>query len=254
MCIRDSLLSSPNRNYTQLLANLRSALPSTSVEVKCSGKSLKLGVKTIVDFRAAQHFLSARNISLHTSALPEEREVKIVIQGIPYHTSSDAIVQELTTLGYSPTAVSVLHAGKGDNKHPVNSFLVKLLKSGNFEDVYSLQTLLHLRVTVRSFDPRPGPAQCFNCQGFGPSSLFCHAPPRCVQWGDPHRGCDKPRVPGYIPYCCNCKGAHPASHWGCLKSVSYTHLDVYKRQTRRCAPGRADRCCLSASIYLVQPR
>ena len=34
------------------------------------------------------------------------------------------------------------------------------------------------------------------------------------------------------------------------KAVSYTHLDVYKRQ----APGRADRCCLSASIYLIQPR
>ena len=142
-----------NRNYTQLLANLRSALPSTSVEAKCSGKSLKLGVKSIVDFRAVQHFLSARNISFHTFALPEEREVKIVIQGIPHHTSSDAIVQELTTLGYTPTAVSVLHAGKGDSKHPVNSFLVKLLKTGNFEEVYGLQTLLHLRVTIRSFDP-----------------------------------------------------------------------------------------------------
>ena len=128
-----------NRNYTQLLANLRSALPSTSVEAKCSGKSLKLVVKSIVDFRAVQHFLSARNISFHTFALPEEREVKIVIQGIPYHTPSDAIVQELTSLGYTPTAVSVLHAGKGDNKHPVNTFLVKLLKTGNFEEVYGLQ-------------------------------------------------------------------------------------------------------------------
>ena len=86
-------------------------------------------------------------------------------------------------------------------------------------------------MTVRSFDPRPGPAQCFNCQGFGHSSLFCHAPPRCVRCGGPHRGCDKPRVPGFVPYCCNCKGAHPASYRGCVKYIEA------ERQQRSARPG-----------------
>ena len=84
--------------------------------------------------RQVQQFLTERKISFHTFALPSEREIKIVLSGLPSWTAPDAIRQELVTLGYSPTAVSVLRVGKGEDRRPVNSFLVKLLKVGQFEE------------------------------------------------------------------------------------------------------------------------
>ena len=74
---------------------------------------------------------------------------------------------------------------------------------------------------VRTFDPRPGPSQCFNCQRFGHSSLFCHQPPRCVRCAEPHRGCDKP-LTWFTAKCCNCDGAHPANYRGCPTFIAAT--------------------------------
>ena len=114
-----------NRNYTQLLRSISLALPSVKVEARCQGASLKLATATIPDFRSVQSFLTERKISFHTFALPSEREIKVVLSGIPSFTDTDAIRQELVALGYAPTAVSVLHVGKGEDRRPVNSFLVK---------------------------------------------------------------------------------------------------------------------------------
>ena len=114
-----------NRNYSDLLRSISRALPSVKVEARCQGASLKLATATIPDFRSVQSFLTERKISFHTFALPSEREIKVVLSGIPSFTETDAIRQELVALGYAPTAVSVLHVGKGDDRRPVNSFLVK---------------------------------------------------------------------------------------------------------------------------------
>ena len=82
-------------NCSQILSAIRSALSSTPVEAKCSGNSLKLVVKSTTDFRVVQNYLRARKISFHTFAPPEEREVKVVFQGIPYHIFSDTNIRNL---------------------------------------------------------------------------------------------------------------------------------------------------------------
>lgn len=55
-------------------------------------------------------------------------------------------------LTYFPTSVINLST-------PVNSFIVKLKKTGSYESISPLQDLLYLQIKVRSFDRRPGPSQ-----------------------------------------------------------------------------------------------
>ena len=97
-----------NRNYREILRSLQNLLPSAKLEARCQGASLRIAATTVPDFRSVQQFLTDRKISFHTFALPSEREIKVVLSGLPSWTAPDTIRQELVALGYSPTAVSVL--------------------------------------------------------------------------------------------------------------------------------------------------
>ena len=103
--------------------------------------------------------------------MTEEKELKVEIIGIPADVPIADINAELTDLGYTIHSITPLFSlGK---KVARNAFLVKLRKAGQYETIYNLNSLFHLRVRVQAFESRPGP-----------------------------------------------------------KPVSYTHLDVYKRQVQ----------------------
>lgn len=199
------------RDWVQLLRKLQTSIPSGLVDAKSQGHSIRIFSKSVEDFRFIQRTLTTWQIAFHTFPLPEEREIKVVVSGVPADTDPLLVQEELERLGYSPTSVTLLRTRE---KFPVNSFLVKLRKVGPFQTIYRLTTFLYLRVQVRAFNARPGPPQCFSCQRYGHSSSFCHLPPRCVACGGEHRGgCQKPRETPAT--CCNCAGTHPANYRGC---------------------------------------
>ena len=43
-----------------------------------------------------------------------------------------------------------------------------------FQTIYQVDSLFYLRVKVSAFESRPGPKQCYNCQRYGRSSIYCH--------------------------------------------------------------------------------
>lgn len=87
--------------------------------------------------------------------LHEEREIKLVIEGIIFRTPCDTIKEEFATLSYFPTSVSALSIAR---KQPVNSFLIKLRETSNYESTFHLHLFLYIRVRVISFDLLPGPS------------------------------------------------------------------------------------------------
>lgn len=100
-----------NWNYAKLLQYLCNALYLVKIEAKYPGSLLKILVSTFSDFRTIQDLLTKEQVSFQTFALPQEREIKVVLSGIPSHTFPKYIRQKLVALGYSPTAVPILHVG-----------------------------------------------------------------------------------------------------------------------------------------------
>ena len=93
-----------------------------------------------------QDFLSDLQNSFHTFTLFGERETKVVNSGISSlitsSKSSSRVVCADCRVGPS--------CWKRRGKKSVNSFLDKLLRSGQFEEMYGLQSFAHLRLRVSS--------------------------------------------------------------------------------------------------------
>ena len=128
---------------------------------------------------------------------------------------------------------------------PRNAFLVKILKVGNFQAIYQVDSLFYLRVKVSAFESRPGPKQCYNCQRYGHSSIYCHYPTRCIRCGEGHHKGDCPRERTATATCANCREPHPASSRQCkhyhdaLKRITKAHKPTPPAPKKPSAPASA---------------
>lgn len=223
------LLDAP-KNWRDISRKLNLA-SNGNLEVSCRGNNFRILPKTIDAFRRIQATLLQEKINFHTFALPSEKEVKVVLKGIPYTTPTDEIISELETRGFSPTSCTPITNAQ---KKAVNVFLISLKRTPNVKDVYNIVDMFYIKVTVDNFNPRPGIAQCYNCQRFGHSSLNCHLPPRCVKCAGNHDRTQCTKLRETAPKCANCGGEHPSSYRGC--SAYAEHFNRVRGANQRRAP------------------
>jgi hypothetical protein len=98
-------------------------------------------------------------------------------------------------------------------KYPV--FIVNFQPSSDVSEVLQIRKLCHCIIRWEKYKNIKPVHQCFNCQSFGHSSIFCGKPPKCVMCEQTHakQECKKPiDLP---PKCVNCGGAHPANFTDC---------------------------------------
>ncbi|GIY71195.1 nucleic-acid-binding protein from transposon X-element [Caerostris darwini] len=138
--------------------------------------------------------------------LQKDRPIKVVIRGLPGHTPVEDIE---------------IWNSQFDRKQETSS---------KTEEIYSLSTLLGLRVSVESYRGQPGPSVCWNCQGYFHSSEVCRLPTRCVKCAGPHRA-KKCTLPLDQPLLCsNCGGAHAANWRGCPRMPKPAQKSGAKKQ------------------------
>ncbi len=68
---------------------------------KFSQNNIKLQAADSNIFRSVQTIMGSANILFHTFSLPAERQLKVLLRGIPSHYSEDSVRSELELLGYS---------------------------------------------------------------------------------------------------------------------------------------------------------
>lgn len=141
-----------NEAYARILRDIWDQLQKTALEAKVQGNNVKIIPTSSDSFRFIQSYLQQRNTFFHTFAVPDERELKVVLEGVPYATPTNDVHAELLALFFFSTSVSLLHVAK---KRFVNSFLIKLRKIGFLKKIYEVGHLLYLRVCVMNFDTRP---------------------------------------------------------------------------------------------------
>ena len=202
------------------------------IDIYHQGKLLRIKTRTPDEFRFVQKTLIDSNVQFHTFGLHQEKEIKITIRGIPYDVAPTNIIEELESLGFTPTSCIPL---VDRQKRKVNVFFIKLKKVGDYQLIYSLRELLCLRIEVSRYNTPTGPPQCYNCQRYG------HTGPLCVRCGEGHPKGSCTKDPNTDAKCANCKQNHPANWRGCEHYQSALERKQEMEEIRHRNPTRPQR-------------
>jgi hypothetical protein len=202
-------------------------------DAKFQGDKLHVMCFNVDAFRKLQRVLSSRKVHFHTFTLREEAELTATLRGVHHSTDPAMIADELKRRGFEASFVKALPRRSNGSSQPTNTFLLKVKKTGRWEDLWKVDHLLGVRVTIDPFEHGDSVPQCYRCQRFGHSSRNCNLPSRCVKCAGDHEARDCRRAREDAAKCCNCGGPHVASWRGCK-----AHQDAVKAKLRREAQSR----------------
>ncbi|GBN75378.1 hypothetical protein AVEN_8063-2-1, partial [Araneus ventricosus] len=151
------------------------------------------------------------------SEAPTERPIKIVIKGVPPDHSREKITQELESLNYKVLRINHLRNFRLKTLHPI--VLVELEKTPNVEEIFKINKVNLLKVTIEAYRRKQRATMRFSCSDFYHSARNCKRKPRCIKCNGSHetRNCDIKTIIEN-PSCMNCnENGHLASWRGCPK-------------------------------------
>lgn len=229
--------------------------------IKKSG-DVTVKASSIEDYQLLREQLRAAKVEFHTFATTEERQLRYVIRGLHASTDVNDIKSDLAEQGIAVLEVRQLQKTEVDDKGrrqlwPL--FLVATRALDARQKLVNLQFVLRCRITVESFrGDRQRVRMCYQCQGFGHSSLYCNSAPRCFRCAWAHRTRDCDRSTNTTTKCCHCDGPHRATSKLCPVYQRATNNNATPRQrvssmtsARPSAPAPAvPRASISASSRL----
>lgn len=175
---------------------------------------IKIQPETTEDYRKLTKHFDNEKIEYHTYQLLQDKELKIVIRGLPYSTITDEIKDDLEEKGFNPTRITQM--SHKITKAPMPLFLIALPRSN--KDIYKITNILGLSISIENLKVTGQIAQCYRCQKFGHTQSFCTAAIKCVKCGEGHRAAECIRIKEKDkPTCANCGNDHVASYRGCPK-------------------------------------
>ncbi|CAH0559326.1 unnamed protein product [Brassicogethes aeneus] len=203
---------------------------------------IKIFPMTENDHRGITKKLNNDKIPYHCFTLPSQRQLHVVVRGIPSDIPLEEVKADLVSQGLNITAISHMTNKATKKKYPMVLIQVPREQS----HVYEVRYVCNLVVRVEAQRAKSGVSQCHRCQRFGHAQNLCAAPPECVRCGEGHlaKECQKSRDTPAV--CANCGGSHPASYRGCPKFPKPTHIQAPKATptstgTQPSAPGRGGR-------------
>jgi hypothetical protein len=181
--------------------------------------SASLRMSTPEDYRAICRLVEGTpDLKGHWYPLKEDRERRIVIQGIPLGIGGAEVAQELTEQGVcAPEHLLSVRRLKNKEGRETTSVVVSLPFKAETKGVYHIQTLFSCKVEARAWTAGRPVQQCFRCQRVGHASRHCSHTPRCVKCAGTHEAASCPKGKDEPPKCVNCSGAHSANYRGCPK-------------------------------------
>ncbi|CAH2092448.1 unnamed protein product [Euphydryas editha] len=156
---------------------------------RSTAQGIRVQVQDSETHRRLSTLLRSEKIAYHTYALDDEKQLRIVIPGLPAELETEV-------RSYSTTSK------------------VRNFQSGRYTGCATLNTTSPPQPRNRGL-----PGQCHNCQLYGYSTRNFHGSPRCVKCLDDHDTKDCPRKvpdPENPPSCVLCKTqGHLAKYRGC---------------------------------------
>ncbi|CAH2097931.1 unnamed protein product [Euphydryas editha] len=201
---------------------------------RSTAQGIRVLVQDSTTHRRLTAFLRLEGISFHTYALEEEKQLRVVIRGVPKEIPVSSITEDLNRQNLPAREVHRMYHPR--TKLPYDLVLVVLDLSPEGKGIFAITKVCQLSgIQVEVPKNRGAPGQCHRCQLYGHSARHCHAKPRCVKCTGDHGTSDCPRKardPEIPPSCvlCNTQG-HPANYRGCSKAP--------KRSSKKAQPSRS---------------
>ncbi|CAK1596938.1 unnamed protein product [Parnassius mnemosyne] len=190
-------------------------------KVHNGGQGIRIHVSTTDDFRALTAHLKVQKLSFHTYALAEERNLRVVVRGLPKELETEHILSDLKSQNLPVREVHRMHHPT-DKKRYLDLCLVILDLSPEGKEIYNIRRICNLTgITVEAPRNRGIVGQCHRCQLYGHSAKNCYAKPRCVKCLGDHGTPECTRTPESEgpPSCVLCgEAGHPANYRGCTKA------------------------------------
>lgn len=164
--------------------------------------------------------LKEQTIGHHTYQLEDEKDIKVVIRGLPSNTIDTDITNDLLHDNISVKNIYQMKRTIDGTKKNLPLFIVTLNKKDpNSKKIYNVRYINSLKVTIEDYKKSNKPVQCHRCQDYFHGQSQCRHPPRCVKCAGNHltKECTKPRE--QPAKCCHCNGEHPANFTGCAKYI-----------------------------------
>jgi hypothetical protein len=212
------------KDYAGIMALLVKATRG-SYQLSTSKDAFRIRCKEVSTYNEIHSYFKQNDLLFYTYPSEEQRQAKLVLRGLNATIPIEEIERDLVAQGVKVMGVrQLLHrdGGLDDGSPEVEGwsrrmplFVVTVPHHEPGTPIHLVTEVCHHRVSVEKYRGVSGPRQCFNCQFFGHSSVFCHLPPVCFKCAGNHPSAQC-RKPANVPATCsNCKGDHTASYRGC---------------------------------------
>jgi len=162
--------------WKNVATKLMTAVPIESITVKSfRNDSVKIQCTDTDMFRIVQKYFNNTQTEFFTFPSPDEKILKVVIRGLPTVISDTELAEELVSKDYE--VITVRQFVKAGVKLPL--YMVSLSNNPASKSIFNEPSLFYIAVKVEAYKAT-NPAQCFKCQRFCHSSIYCGFTPRCV--------------------------------------------------------------------------
>ncbi|GFW42970.1 probable RNA-directed DNA polymerase from transposon X-element [Trichonephila clavipes] len=212
-------------NATELLDQL-GKFCDTPLEGRFENGKLRVFPASAEEHRLIQKYISDKKLRSHTFEMAHNKQLKVVLRGLPTDFNQEELMTELHTFGFQPNHISLLRNRKTNTNMPL--FLVTLPKSPESRGIFNIKTIGFFRVAVEPLNKSTMPPQCYRCQEFFHHSRFCARAPKCLKCSGGHLTSDCTKSAKAPAKCANCSGPHPANFSGCPRNPINTKTNKSK--------------------------
>lgn len=172
---------------------------------------IKIQPTTIDDYRTLYKYLKENNYEFHTHQLSEERNLRIVIKGVPLEIKDDEIKEDLKEKGYPTIKITRM---MGKNNKPIQMILIEIEKK--YKSIYNIKSINGLDILIEPLKSKQI-VQCYRCQLFGHVQKNCTADYKCMKCAADHPTYQCTKEKTTPARCSNCNGEHTSIDKKCPK-------------------------------------
>lgn len=168
------------------------------------------------NYRKVLEYVKTNDMNGNTYTPKDEKPISLLVRNLEFNTG---ITEENIKTEYSTDGFVVIKAVKWSTKSMAEKnrffWLVQFDPKTDMKKLNAKKLLCNISVRYEKPTSKLELMQCRNCKQFQHSHTSCFRPFRCIKCPETHApgACSLPS--SSKPYCCNCKGEHPANSPRC---------------------------------------
>ncbi|GFV45242.1 retrovirus-related Pol polyprotein from transposon gypsy [Trichonephila clavipes] len=202
-------------NATELLDQI-GKLCDTPLEGRFENGKLRVFPTSAEEHRLIQKYISDKKLRYHTFEMAHNKQLKVVLRGLPTDFNQEELMSELHSFGFQPNHISSLRNRKTNTNMPL--FLVTLPKNPENKGIFNIKTIGFFRVAVEPLNKSTMPPSVIAARNSFITLGFCARAPKCLKCSCGHLTSECTKSAKAPAKCANCSGPHPANFSGCPKN------------------------------------